>query len=161
MTPEEHNKFLGIANLAYGGFHLLMMFVMLVFISVMFTAIANDPHGSPPPPGFFLPFILIAGLFQTIFSIPPFIAGYALLKRKRWAKIAAIVSGVMSAMSVPVGTAVSVYTFWFLFSEPGKVLYDGVAPRLPPPPPTNWADVRSREERPYEYVGGGAPPDWR
>ena len=35
-------------------------------------------------------------------------------------------------MSFPIGTAVCAYTFWFLFSEPGKSLYDRPRYALPP-----------------------------
>ena len=57
-------------------------------------------------------------------TIPSFVAGYAFLKRKSWAKIAGIVACALSALRIPFGTAVSIYTFWFLFSTPGKILYD-------------------------------------
>jgi len=164
MTPQEHNKALGIANLIYGGVHLLMMGFMLAFMSLIFGAIMSDPRGTAPPPAFFGFFIWFICLFQLLFSVPSFVAGYALLKRKPWAKVAAIISGVVSAMSFPIGTAVCVYTFWFLFSEPGKMLYDkSMAANALPPPPPYWEAVNAQpyEQKPYEYVPPPTPPDWR
>jgi hypothetical protein len=158
MTPEEHNKFLGIANLVYGGFHVLMMLFVFAFMAII-IGMSNGP-GQGPPVAFFLPLMVVIVVFQSIFSVPSFVSGYALLKRKPWARVAAIISGVVSAMSFPVGTTVCVYTFWFLFSEPGKVLYDKSVAALPPPPPNDWTTVNA-QQKPYEYVPPPTPPDWR
>ncbi len=90
--------------------------------------------------------------------VPSIVAGYALLKQRRWAKTAAIIAGVLAAMQFPIGTAVCVYTFWFLFSEPGKVLYEKPTYALPPPPPVwnNQSQMRSEDQHLPR-----TPPDWR
>src|SRR5262245_47818483 len=123
-TPEQHNKYLAISHLVYGALFLLMMIGMMVFFGLMITLDTQGPHGEGPPPFIFFFFIAFMSVIYGIMIVPSFVAGYALLKRKPWAKIAAIVAGAMSGMSFPMGTAVCVYTFWFFFSEPGKVLYD-------------------------------------
>jgi hypothetical protein len=76
--------------------------------------------------------LIFAGIINLLFTIPSVVAGYALLKRRPWGKIAGIVAGVCTAMSFPIGTAVAVYTFWFLFGETGKALYDGTAQTAAP-----------------------------
>src|SRR4051812_20872207 len=104
MTDEEHNKYIAFAFAAYGAFQVLM----LVFIGLMFTfilSIGNQPGRPGPPLAFFGIFFTAMIIFQMIFTAPSFIASYALLKKKSWARMAAIVAGVLSAMSVPVGTA--------------------------------------------------------
>jgi len=158
MTPEQHNRYLGLSHLAFGGLFGLAMLAFIGFFTVIFATSSGPGQGD-------LIFIVFAGLFMTvfygIFMIPSFVAGYALLKRKSWARTAAIIGGVMAAMSFPVGTAVCVYTFWFLFSEPGKSLYDK-QPALPPPPPSWSAAIPARgpsEQR--GYVPPVTPPDWR
>ena len=137
MTPLEHNKFVGWAHLGYGGIHLLSLTALIGVEGFMFQQIYSKSQemGGPPPP-LFLGFIfLFVGAVAVVTSIPSIVAGYALLRRKSWAKIAGIIGGAVAATSFPIGTAVAVYTFWFLFSDNGKEVYGGGANRVPPPPP--------------------------
>ena len=160
MTPSEHNKYVGIANVAYGTIHVLLMIVMALFFMAMMRVIARDAGGTDTPPASFFGWmvIFVVGL-NFVFAIPSFIAGYAFLKRKPWAKIAGIIAAVLSSFRVPIGTAVSIYTFWFLFSAPGRILYDNLPQALPPAPPVDWnAADRSLQEQGYS---GSTPPDWR
>jgi len=160
LTPEEHNKYLGWSHIAYGGLFLLFATMMMVFIWVM---MAMPPN--PPP----FPFVLFMSLFMMAIwgamILPSFIAGYGLLKRKKWAKIWAIISAVVAASNVPFGTAVTVYTFWFLFSEPGKQLFERNNYALPPGRQawTNqqqW-DYDAQRQRESQYNPPPPPPDWR
>jgi hypothetical protein len=138
MTPEQHNKYLGISHLAYGAFFLLLTGAMMAIFLALIIAVPKAPDD--PPPIFFVPIMLLFLVIYCAMMLPSFIAGYGLLKRRKWAKTASIVAGVISGMSFPLGTAVCIYTFWFLFSEPGKTLYDRPAYALPPPPP-RWDPV--------------------
>lgn len=159
MTPEEHNKYVGIANVAYGTIHIVLMLVMGMFFTAMMRVIARDMGGDGPPASFLGGMMVFAVAINFLFAIPSFVAGYAFLKRKPWAKIAGIVAAVLSAFRVPFGTAVSIYTFWFLFSPPGRIIYENLSQALPPAPPADWstADKLQREQ---EYAGR-TPPDWR
>jgi hypothetical protein len=158
-TPEQHNKYLGISHLVFGGLHLLMGIGFSLLFFVMFRTMPQGPgQGDPPPDWFFIVFPLFFLMIYGVMSLPPLIAGYALLKRKSWAKIAAIIGGVLAAMQFPIGTAVCVYTFWFLFSDPGKILYDKTTSALPPAPPVFGGAQAARE---YQYVPSRTPPDWR
>jgi hypothetical protein len=142
----------------------LFVLTFMTMFGVMFATFASLPvKGSeppPPPPAFFLIFALFFITIYGVFLFPSFIAGYALLKRKRWAKVAAIIAAVVSSMFAPFGTAVSVYTFWFLFSEPGKLLYDTPPQALPPPSLFGVAPEAS-EQREFQPAAQQKPPDWR
>jgi len=156
MTPQEHNKFVGLAQLGYAGFHLSMMTVLMGVEGYMFQNIygRSQRMGGPPMSQFLVVMFVFIGLFSVAMTVPSVVAGYALLKRRRWAKVAGIVAGVVAATSFPIGTAVAVYTFWFLFSDVGKQLY-GVKDRLLPPlPPNEWRPIRSDSSF-------TTPPDWR
>ena len=159
MTPEQHNKYLGWAHIAHGGLLLLMVIAMMIFMTAM---ILLDPpsRNQGPPVGLLAVLWAVVGVIYGVILAPSFIAGYALLKRKPWAKIAAIIAGVMSSMSAPIGVAVSVYTFWFLFSEPGKSLYDRPRAALPPQS-INWETAANQSQREPQFVPPPTPPDWR
>ena len=149
MTPLQHNKYLGIAHLSYAGFHLLMTIVMMLFMGLMMSQIFGQARrmGDDTPPQFMGFVIVFAGVLQVLLSIPPIVAGYAFLKRRPWAKISGVTAGVVAAMSFPIGTALAVYTFWFLFSDTWKQVYENLAPSAPPPPP-------------YEWQSSGTNPHW-
>src|SRR6266542_5172437 len=147
MTPEEHNRYVGIANVAYGAIHILLLIVMGGVCLTMMKVIARDTGGDVPSASFLGGIMVFAVAINFLFAIPSFIAGYAFLKRKPWAKIAGIIAAVLSALRLPLGTAVSIYTFWFLFSTPGRILYENLSQALPPAPPVDWgmADKSQRE----------------
>jgi hypothetical protein len=159
MTPEQHNKYLGFAHLVYAALHSLMGLGLGVMMVVMFSTMPASTRGNPPPPGFIIAMACFFLVFSVGWSIPSMIAAYALLKRKRWAKIASIVAGVFAAPQMPLGTAVCVYTFWFAFGEPGRLLYDRPAKSLPPTP--DWAVIDQGKQKEEEYFPPGTPPDWR
>lgn len=158
VTPEQHNKYLAMAHLAHAGLYSLMILGMMALFAAM-LAIPSSGSNNPPPVFFFVLFLFIIA-FNGMFAIPSFVACYALLKRKRWAKLATIIAGVMAAMVFPSGTAVSVYTFWFLFSEPGKLLYDQPVQTLPPPRPS-WLKAGAPNQIEDQYVPPSGPPNWR
>ena len=163
-TPEQHNKYLAYAHLAYGTLSALFTLGILVMFGVMFFAIARAPvessGPSPLPPAFFLIFWLIFAAMYASFTIPSFVAGYALLKRKRWAKIASIIAGVLAAAFFPIGTALCVYTLWFLLSEPGRILYDTPTQALSPPP-LFGVSRESIDQPEFQQHSSTTPPDWR
>ncbi|HEX8130775.1 MAG TPA: hypothetical protein VF527_16870 [Pyrinomonadaceae bacterium] len=164
MTAEEHNKALGICHLVYGGLSALMMLVILFFFGAMMFAIP----GGDAPVGLFVLVLGFILLWSFILTLPSFIAGYAILKHKSWAKPASIVAAVLETMSFPIGTAVAIYSFWFMFSDAGRALYDKnfVSSSRPyalhdaPPPPVSEWNARKSHEREREYVPP-QPPDWR
>ena len=157
MTPEEHKKYLAYAQLGYGSFiFLIMMFFLAFFGAFMLPEMSKMPNA--PPVGLFIFMWLFMGLIYAAMSVPSIIAGYALLKNKKWARTAAIVGGVTAGMHFPIGTAVCVYTFWLLFSEPGKQIFD--RPKFLPPAQQHWA-ASAHTQREAQYAPPPAPPDWR
>lgn len=155
LTPEQHNKFLSWAHFAHAGLTGGLMLLMMAFMIFIFNVDAK-----PPPPGFIAFIVLFIGLMTALTITPSILAGYALRKRKRWAKTMAIIAGVLAGTSAPVGTAVCIYTFWFLFSEPGKLLYDSPQRMLPEERQAPWNE-RQPAEKEAQYVRPPSPPDWR
>lgn len=158
MTPQQHNKYLGLAHLAYGVIHSLMGLVIGAAMLILFSTAPGSPRGDQPPTGFFIAISVFVLVFSIAWSIPSLIAAYAFLKKKSWAKNAGLVAGVFAAAQMPLGTAVCVYTFWFLFSPPGRLLYGGDAKSLLP----GQQELASSDlKKETQYVPPVSPPDWR
>jgi hypothetical protein len=169
MTPQDHNKVIGIMHLIWGGFNALMMIIMAVFFYlVMQPAFRSDPN---TPPEFMAFFGFVMGLvitFSLIFSLPPILAGYAMLKRKRWAKVMAVIAACFEALSLPFGTALAVYSLWFHFGVGQH--FNGGGYDAPPDwrgtlrdgSPYDWEAQRAAQSsRPREYTPPRQPPDRR
>jgi hypothetical protein len=158
LTPEQHNKYLAYSHFGFAGLFSLFILVMFIFIAVIFPELTrNEPN--PPPAGLFFVMGLFISAIYGAMTLPSFIAGYALLKKKHWAKTAAIIAGVFAAMHFPFGSAVAIHTFWFLFSDPGKYLYDRPPYSLQPGRQT-WANETNAYKE-YQYAPRSTPPDWR
>jgi hypothetical protein len=61
--------------------------------------------------------------FLIIISLPGMFAGIGLLKMQPWARIVAIIVGVLHILSFPLGTALGIYTLWVLLSAETEVLF--------------------------------------
>lgn len=79
-------------------------------------------------------------IFFLVLSIPQIVAGIGLLRHAAWARILALVLGVLHLFNIPFGTIVGIYTIWVLMddraaalfgvSRPGPAAsYDVTAPR--------------------------------
>jgi hypothetical protein len=160
MTSTTHNKVLGALHLAYGGLSLLLMTAVSIFMLMIMGIIAsNNNSGQPIPIGMMALVMIFMVAINLLLITPSFVAGYALLKRKRWAKSMGIIAAMVAGLSFPLGTALCVYTLWFLFGERGSFLYHKAAYALPAGD-TLWARSGSLEPERI-YVPPSAPPDWR
>ena len=130
----------------------------------MIGALLSGPGPNGPPMFMFVFMMLFMTVMFGLFTLPSFVAGYGLLKRKKWAKVWAIISAVLAGGQFPMGTAVTVYTFWFLFSDPGKQYFEPNNYTLPPGGQT-WAnrelDYDAQRRLEGQYNVPPSPPDWR
>jgi hypothetical protein len=65
----------------------------------------------------------VSGVFLVI-GIPSLIAGVGLLKKKRWARIVAIMVAILAVTSFPIGTGAGIYTLWVLTHRETEQLLD-------------------------------------
>jgi hypothetical protein len=167
MTPEEHNKTLGTLHLVYGGFQALVT-LMVVGLFLFMAGIVSRAPGGDPEAGLFITVLSIIVLFSLVFTIPSFVAGYGLRKRKSWAKLWGMIAGVFAGMSFPLGTALCVYSIWFLIGDGGRELYAESSARparrenlYGAPEPAGWAAQYASREREYADAPPRQPPNWR
>jgi hypothetical protein len=161
VTNEQHNTYVSWAFIAHGSFQLLITLVMVFFIFL----IPRTGRGAPPREFMFFMMAFI-GFFQMIFIVPSFVAAYAMRNKKSWARLAAIIAGVIAALNVPFGTAACVYAMWFFFGESWKEVYGrsdtdlSEQQQLVSDMQTRWTGMRTDEkgEVTFHHVD---PPDWR
>ncbi len=164
MTNEEHNKYIAWAFLANGIFQFIVLGFVLLMMGALFAGMPNDPDF---PAAFFVAIFAFAGFVNLVFLSPNFIAAYALLKKKPWARIAGIVAAALSAMNVPLGTLAAVYSLWFFCGEQWKEIYPESAGKNQPASlgpghfaETNRDNYSAEDEAAYIYRTP-PPPDWR
>lgn len=161
MTPTGHNRTLGLLHLLYGVFCIALMIVVTAMVSGTIDALAAGRASGEAVPVATFAFLIVGGIFLSLVLITPsFITGYALLKRKQWARKIGIVAGVLAGLTFPFGTALCVYTLWFMFGEKGKFLYHKAAYALPPPPEARGR-LKKLMRASEPYVPPATPPDWR
>jgi len=151
---------------ANGAFQLLMMLFMAAMLWLIFNV--NDGTGQPKPPIELMGFIFgLVFLFQIVFTAPSFVAAYALLKRKSWARLASIIAAAIAAMNVPIGTAACVYSLWFFLGDEWKSVYQKDEAfaghdnrQIAHGEESSW-DVHRMDEKGEVVYRHHGPPDWR
>ena len=68
------------------------------------------------------------GMLMAALGVPGLLAGYGLLTRKPWARVLAIVVGILGLINFPVGTAIGIYTLWVLTQPVATEYFAAPAP---------------------------------
>ena len=111
MDLDQHIRALGIAHIIYSGL-LLIPAVIVYVVLCMVGMFSGDEQAEQ-----ILPLIgTSVAIFLIVLSIPGFIAGYGVLKRKKWGLPVALVIGLLNILCFPFGTALGGYSFW-VFSK--------------------------------------------
>src|SRR5260370_19759922 len=124
MAAEEHSKTRANLPSIYGAMHglTLLGLLMLVFV-VKFASPAGELISAF--------WMAMGGLVFVILVLAvgllPLLVGFALTKRKTWARPLGLVLAVISLINIPIGTAFGIYTIKFLRSEGGIRIYGGKA----------------------------------
>jgi len=83
------------------------------FVFLLLVGLA--PVTGEPEPMWILGVVGTAiGLLFAALGVPGLLAGYGLLTKKPWARVLAMVVGILSLVNFPVGTAIGLYTLWVL-----------------------------------------------
>ncbi len=123
---DKHLTLLGVLFIAYHILGLVVGFVIMGVLSSV-ACLTSDPTAMT---------ILTAvgvglGTFLIVLSVPGLIAGIALLMRRRWARILALLVGAFALIAIPFGTALGIYSFWVLLHDDTIRIFD--ANRTPVP----------------------------
>jgi len=113
LRVRQNLQPLGLMWCIYGAYRLvtvLLATMMLHSLAVggMFGAlpdgILRSIHAAMP---------LIVGM-TVVMSVAAMAVGYGLLTRQPWARVLAIVFGILALLKIPFGTALGIYTLWVL-----------------------------------------------
>lgn len=114
-TRTQNNVLVGAHTIFAAAPALCMLGVMLFFI------IDNKKPLSKVRPEQWLAMAVLSLIIG--FCLIQLITAYGLWKRKAWARHSALVLSTMVIWYFPMGTALWIYTRWFLKSEEGRQLY--------------------------------------
>jgi|ERR1044071_1039946 predicted phage tail protein len=114
MTPQDHNRTLGIIYAFMGGILTLAALIELVRIMIIDKELARIQADS------LLQILIAVALIVMIFL---YLIAYGLFKRRWWARIAALISSGLFVWLFPLGTALAIYSWSFMHSEGAKRLY--------------------------------------
>jgi hypothetical protein len=129
---REHVRLVGILWMAYSALHVVIgvgiMMMAQIMLGRVFGHMVHTGDGSPPEVTVWLRpvFTLIAWLILAK-AAAGFFAGWGLLRREGWARTVALVMGFLALLSVPVGTALGVYTLWVLLPSQSDEEYKALA----------------------------------
>lgn len=114
---EKHLKLLAILWLVISVMRLIPGIGLLFLGRLGFPFI--PPHVRP----LVLPLAAIGGVFLIATAVVGIIVGWGLLERASWARILAIILGIIALIHVPFGTALGIYTLWVLLPAQSEEEY--------------------------------------
>jgi hypothetical protein len=118
---EGHIRLLGILWLTLSALRLIPGIALLLFLWPAARLLPSEV------PGFVLGLLpLISGIFLLSAALG-IATGWGLLVRAPWARVLAIVAGVLNLMDIPLGTALGVYTLWVLLPATAEREYRSTA----------------------------------
>lgn len=121
---DRHLRTLGTLWVIAGALFVIPGFVLMMLSGVVRVAIpAAEAVGRTVAP------LVLSMIGGTLFIVAAggILVGWGLLKHRPWARVAAIVLGIVSLLHPPFGTALGIYTLWVLLSDQSGVEYDRLA----------------------------------
>lgn len=125
MPIKKHVQILAYLNIAFGVIGLILGIVIcfiLIGAGLIATVSAEGNNGIMAMNILSIIAAFVMGLFFLL-SIPGIVAGIGLLRFKKWARILTIILAFFGVFNIPIGTALSVYTFWVLFNGEADALF--------------------------------------
>ncbi len=123
---QSHVHLLGILWLAISAFNTIGGVVLYIIANTLMAHL-HDMGAPEAPTSFLRPLLNVIAILILAKALCGFFAGWGLLHREPWARVAALVLGFISLFNIPFGTAVGVYTLWVLLPAQSQLEYEGMA----------------------------------
>jgi hypothetical protein len=111
----RHTHLLGILWMAYSAISLVAGAALMTIAHTIFGRMGL-PHMPGGPPAFLRPLLSMIAILLLAKAALGIATGWGLMQRESWARMLAIVLGVISLFNLPLGTAIGIYTLWVLVS---------------------------------------------
>ncbi len=117
---ERHLRILGILWIVVG--------VLWIIPSLVLMGLSHAPHIMIGDEMFMRPFmppmLFSLGAVFLFVAAGGILVGWGLMRHERWARITAIVIGIVALFHPPFGTALGIYTLWVLAPRDAGAEYD-------------------------------------
>lgn len=114
MTSRDHNRTVGIAHGLVGTLVLMGLIIAAIFESRRHPSDVVDRLA-------WMLYVLPLPLLQLL-------TAYGVFTIKRWGRIFALIFSVFYLWIFPLGTLLAAYTWWVLYGDTGRRLYDMATP---------------------------------
>lgn len=120
----KHRNILGILWVVAGVLSFPPALVLMGMSSMHFGHFYGwgGPFG-PDFPQFLVPLFGFLGAGLFIYSLGSIATGVGLLASQTWARMLAIILGIIRLINIPFGTALGIYTLWVLLPEQSNLEY--------------------------------------
>jgi hypothetical protein len=117
---QRHLRTLGILWIAVG--------VLWIIPSLVLMGLSHAPHimmgDEMFTHAFMPPMLLSLGVVFLAIAAGGILVGWGLMNHERWARMTAIVLGILAIFHPPFGTALGIYTLWVLLPADAAAEYD-------------------------------------
>ncbi len=128
---QRNLQLLGVLWCAFGALRLLSGLAAMFFVKMIWFRRFGDNwqfgHGGPFGPQWMAALVPMIMVVAALASALALLTGYALLTRRPWGRVLAIIVAVLSLLKIPFGTALGIYTLWVLAPAASGMEYDAIA----------------------------------
>ena len=121
---HQHVMIAAWLNIAAEAIPLMLGLCGFVFFAGIggIVALTGDP--SPTALGILGIMGTIAVIFFGALALPGILAGYGLLKRRKWGQLLGMVVGLLNLLCFPLGTAIGAYTLFVLLQNSASAYFE-------------------------------------
>lgn len=112
-----HVRVLGILWIIFGALRIVPALFFLSFTRVGIPFLPWQVRG------WIAPVLVPLGILFSVTAATGIIAGWGLLQRASWARVLALVLGIVALIHPPFGTALGIYTLWVLMPSQSEAEY--------------------------------------
>jgi hypothetical protein len=120
---EKHVTLVGAVQIGYNALGVLAAMGTFMFIvgGGLLGGLISGEEDIVIPITFFVGTAI--AMWLLILSVPGIIGGVGVLRRQSWARYLILVLSVVELFSIPIGTAVGVYSIWVLVQDQSAKLF--------------------------------------